>query len=253
MRRLPGPPARRPVRDRRRRARRRPAPPAGRPAGCLRGRGGQRRPGPGRRRGPARLGRSRATGRLFGTSAPRGRRGGGRLRRGAWPRPAWPPTAKHFPGLGAAHRDHRRGAGADHPPGPPSCARSTWRPSPALIRRDVPLVMLGTAVYPALDPARPRRCRAPIATGELRDRLGFDGVTRHRRARHPGPGARRRARRGRRARRRRGQRPGPVHRPRERRRGGRRPAGRDRAPTPPRARPPRSRWPGSSRCAARLR
>ena len=39
------------------------------------------------------------------------------------------------------------------------------------------MVMLGTAVYPALDPGAPAALSRPIATGELRGRLGFGGVT----------------------------------------------------------------------------
>ena len=49
-------------------------------------------------------------------------------------------------------------------------------PFAVLIRRGVPLVMLGTAVYPALDPASPAALSRRIATGELRRRLGFRGV-----------------------------------------------------------------------------
>ena len=39
------------------------------------------------------------------------------------------------------------------------------------------MVMLGTAIYPALDPARPAALSRAVATGELRDALGFTGVT----------------------------------------------------------------------------
>jgi beta-N-acetylhexosaminidase len=38
------------------------------------------------------------------------------------------------------------------------------------------MVMLGTAIYPALSP-RPAALARPIATGELRTRLGFKGVS----------------------------------------------------------------------------
>ena len=38
------------------------------------------------------------------------------------------------------------------------------------------LVMLSTAIYPAFSP-RPAAFAAAIATGELRQRLGFEGVT----------------------------------------------------------------------------
>ena len=42
----------------------------------------------------------------------------------------------------------------------PAAARSTCAPS-GRSSPTAPVVMLGTAIYPALDPARPRRCRAP--------------------------------------------------------------------------------------------
>ncbi len=52
------------------------------------------------------------------------------------------------------------------------------RPFAALIRSGVPMVMLSTAIYPALDAAaRPAALSRPIATGELRGRLGFRGVS----------------------------------------------------------------------------
>src|SRR5690606_18716100 len=50
-------------------------------------------------------------------------------------------------------------------------------PFRAAIAAGAPLVMLANAVYPALDPQRPASLSRPIATRELRGRLGFDGVT----------------------------------------------------------------------------
>lgn len=38
------------------------------------------------------------------------------------------------------------------------------------------MVMLSTAIYPAFSP-RPAAFARPIASGELRDRLGFEGVS----------------------------------------------------------------------------
>jgi beta-N-acetylhexosaminidase len=85
-------------------------------------------------------------------------------------------TAKHFPGLGAAT------VSTDAAPVtirlPARTLRAVdLRPFRALVAHDVPLVMLGTAIYPALDPGRPAALSRRIATGELRGRLGFEGVT----------------------------------------------------------------------------
>jgi len=85
-------------------------------------------------------------------------------------------TAKHFPGLGAA------GMNTDAAPVEIRLAAATLRrrdlvPFRALVERGVPAVMLATAVYPALDPARrPAALSPPIARDELRGRLGFTGV-----------------------------------------------------------------------------
>lgn len=84
-------------------------------------------------------------------------------------------TAKHFPGLGAARtntddasqriaRSRRRLRGIDE------------RPFEAFIRADGELVMLGLATYPAFSD-RPAALSRTLATTELRDRLGFDGVS----------------------------------------------------------------------------
>jgi beta-N-acetylhexosaminidase len=85
-------------------------------------------------------------------------------------------TAKHFPGLGAAARTTDAGPVRISATAP-ELRSVDMAPFAALIRRDVPLVMLGTAVYPALDPRAPAALSRPIATGELRGRLGFGGVT----------------------------------------------------------------------------
>ncbi len=84
-------------------------------------------------------------------------------------------TAKHFPGLGAATET------TDAAPVRIDLSARELRsvdmaPFAVLIRRGVPLVMVGTAVYPALDPASPAALSRRIATGELRRRLGFRGV-----------------------------------------------------------------------------
>jgi beta-N-acetylhexosaminidase len=85
------------------------------------------------------------------------------------------PTAKHFPGLGAAT------ANTDDRP------VTIWRrrsqlmstdlpPFAAAIRAGVPLVMVAHARYPALDRRRIASQSLPIIEGLLRDRLGFRGV-----------------------------------------------------------------------------
>ena len=83
--------------------------------------------------------------------------------------------AKHFPGLGAARGDedfHVNRIGL-----PLSTLRSTDEaPFAALANAGIPLVMVSTALYPALD-SRPALFSRRIATGELRDRLGFKGVS----------------------------------------------------------------------------
>jgi beta-N-acetylhexosaminidase len=84
-------------------------------------------------------------------------------------------TAKHFPGLGGAlgNTDLTRvripGRLAD-------LRRIDERPFARMIRDGVRLVMVGTAVYPALD-ERPAALSARVIRGELRGRLGFAGVT----------------------------------------------------------------------------
>ena len=87
-------------------------------------------------------------------------------------------TAKHFPGLGAA----ARAQDTDLRPVTLGGARSVLRgvdelPYRAAIAAGVRLVMLSWAVYPALDPARPAGLSPIIVQGELRQRLGFRGVT----------------------------------------------------------------------------
>ncbi|KJS51673.1 beta-N-acetylhexosaminidase, partial [Streptomyces rubellomurinus subsp. indigoferus] len=50
-------------------------------------------------------------------------------------------------------------------------------PYRAAIAAGVRLVMTSWAVYPALDPDRPAGLSPAVVQGELRERLGFDGVT----------------------------------------------------------------------------
>jgi beta-N-acetylhexosaminidase len=87
-------------------------------------------------------------------------------------------TVKHFPGLGAATRPED----TDVRPVRLSVPAGTLRavdeaPFRAAIAAGVRLVMVSWAVYPALDPAHPAGLSPLIVGGELRERLGFHGVT----------------------------------------------------------------------------
>jgi beta-N-acetylhexosaminidase len=89
-----------------------------------------------------------------------------------------PATAKHFPGLGAA----ARGQDTDRVPVALNVPAATLRqvdelPYQAAIKAGVRLIMLSWAVYPALDPDHPAGLSPAVVQGELRQRLGFGGVT----------------------------------------------------------------------------
>ncbi|WP_369182131.1 glycoside hydrolase family 3 N-terminal domain-containing protein [Streptomyces sp. Y1] len=87
-------------------------------------------------------------------------------------------TAKHFPGLGAAARDENTDARPVTLPVPLERLRDRHEaPYRAAIAAGVRLVMTSWAVYPALDPDRPAGLSPAVVQGELRERLGFDGVT----------------------------------------------------------------------------
>jgi beta-N-acetylhexosaminidase len=84
-------------------------------------------------------------------------------------------TAKHFPGLGAASEN------TDFEAQTIDLGKARLRavdiaPYRAYIAAGGRLVMLATATYPALS-SRPAAFSRRIATGELRGRLGFHGVT----------------------------------------------------------------------------
>ena len=84
-------------------------------------------------------------------------------------------TAKHFPGLGAAAEN------TDFAVQRIGLSRRELRavdelPYRRFIAAGGKMVMLSTAIYPALSP-RPAAFARPIATGELRRRLGFGGVS----------------------------------------------------------------------------
>ncbi len=87
-------------------------------------------------------------------------------------------AAKHFPGLGAAARKQD----TDLRPVTLTVRSSTLRwldeqPYRAAIAAGVRLVMVSCAVYPALDGHRPAGLSPRVVQGELRQRLGFQGVT----------------------------------------------------------------------------
>jgi len=87
-------------------------------------------------------------------------------------------TAKHFPGLGTAPT----GADTDTEPvtlnEPLNQLRAVDElPYRAAISVGVDLIMVSWAVYPALDEKRPAGLSSTIVQGELRQRLGYTGVT----------------------------------------------------------------------------
>jgi beta-N-acetylhexosaminidase len=84
-------------------------------------------------------------------------------------------TAKHFPGLG--------GATVNTDDGPATIERTRAEleatdlpPFAAAVDAGVPLVMVGHALYPALDPDRIASQSRPVIQDLLRDRMGFRGV-----------------------------------------------------------------------------
>ena len=87
-------------------------------------------------------------------------------------------TAKHFPGLGTATSAQN----TDQRPVTLTVPLTALRtideyPYQAAIAAGVKLVLVSWAIYPALDPARPAGLSPAIVGGELRQRLGFTGVT----------------------------------------------------------------------------
>jgi beta-N-acetylhexosaminidase len=84
-------------------------------------------------------------------------------------------AAKHFPGLGRgpANEDER----LNRITAPLELLRRTDEaPFRDAARRGIPLVMVSTGIYPALDGARPAMFSRRITTTELRDVVGFDGA-----------------------------------------------------------------------------
>ena len=87
-------------------------------------------------------------------------------------------TAKHFPGLGTATQPEDTDLRPVTLNVPLATIRDTDElPYKAAIAAGVRLVLVSWAVYPALDPRRPAGLSSTIVNGELRQRLGFKGVT----------------------------------------------------------------------------
>ena len=84
-------------------------------------------------------------------------------------------TAKHFPGLGAA-RINTDNAVQKIRLSAKKLRRNDERPYRSFIQAGGAMVMLSTAIYPALS-KKPAALSRAIATGELRNRLGFQGVS----------------------------------------------------------------------------
>ena len=104
---------------------------------------------------------ARASAARFGAAFTRGLRAGGVAA-----------TAKHFPGFGAAPRQHRPRRACASASGCASCAPSTGRRSRPAIRAGAGLVMLSSAIYPALSRA-PAVLSPRVVQGELRDGPGL--------------------------------------------------------------------------------
>ena len=87
-------------------------------------------------------------------------------------------TAKHFPGLGSATKSQNTDTG----PVTLNVSLSGQRakdeaPYRAAITAGVKLIMASWAIYPALDAAHPAGLSSAVIHGELRGRLGYQGVT----------------------------------------------------------------------------
>jgi beta-N-acetylhexosaminidase len=80
-------------------------------------------------------------------------------------------TPKHFPGLGRAQVNTDDASAIVTGP-----LTADLVPFRAAVAERAPLIMLSHALYPELDPERIASQSAPIVTGLLRRRLGYDGV-----------------------------------------------------------------------------
>jgi beta-N-acetylhexosaminidase len=84
-------------------------------------------------------------------------------------------TAKHFPGLGDARINTDNAVQKIRLPAA-KLRNADEQPYTTFIQSGGAIVMLSTAIYPALS-GKPAALSRAIATGELRDRLGFQGVS----------------------------------------------------------------------------
>jgi beta-N-acetylhexosaminidase len=84
-------------------------------------------------------------------------------------------TAKHFPGLGAARVNTDNAVQKIRLPAAKLRAVDE-QPFTSFAQAGGAMVMLSTAIYPALS-GKPAALSPAIVTGELRDRLGFQGVS----------------------------------------------------------------------------
>jgi beta-N-acetylhexosaminidase len=83
-------------------------------------------------------------------------------------------TAKHFPGLGLATIDTDIAESVVD--APLERLEAGVEPFRAAVGAGVALVMTANAVYPAIDIEAPASLSAPVIDGELRGKLGFEGV-----------------------------------------------------------------------------
>jgi beta-N-acetylhexosaminidase len=87
-------------------------------------------------------------------------------------------AAKHFPGLGSAAKSQNTDSGPVTLPVSLTGLRGKDEvPYRAAIAVGVKLVMASWAIYPALDATRPAGLSPAVVQGELRGRLGYQGVT----------------------------------------------------------------------------
>jgi beta-N-acetylhexosaminidase len=84
-------------------------------------------------------------------------------------------TAKHFPGLGAARINTDNAVQRIRLPAE-RLRGADEQPFATFAGAGGPMVMLSTAIYPSLS-GKPAALSRAIATGELRERLGFQGVS----------------------------------------------------------------------------
>ena len=134
----------------------------------------QRRPGPGARRRPARRHDRRHRSRLW-LQRGRGRSDGAALCRG--PAGRWRRCHRQaFPRSRCGGRVTPTSPCSASTCSKPRLRRVDERPYRRFSSAGGGLVMLSTAIYPAFSP-RPAAFARTIATGELRRRLGFEGVS----------------------------------------------------------------------------